>query len=238
MPSSNNLHTSSNLFSSGDESNHGSRETQRARAANAALTRMQNHMLHPGEEASSQETPDDQLTGVPPAVTQEEASPPSTEVLNESNESVVTRLDFENTAASTDDDENQSPTGTRNEIENLPYTEEERRMDNQVESEYIDAITQDFATVDPVEFAGHLYERQSIEAYLQSVGLMFTDSTYYSTDGVTTIQDPFSGSIVTLNFELRRPYTEVHHRYTRTLRQEVHDYQARSERREQYKSDE
>lgn len=276
MPShSYNLRTSTNLFSASarDGSNNESREDQRERRARAALTRLQNGHEN-SDGASSQETPSEQPTNIPPAVTQEEESSsqpptqdPNPNPPNESeSEAAAVRLDFDNTAADSaspgeeppnpppenghNDNEDDSPAHNEDENVNVAYSEEERRMDAQVIADYFDFILQDFPTEDPVEFEGQLYERQSIEGYFESIGLDFSDPSHFSVSeawlnerprGVirrapTTVIDPHTGNSIPLDFTQRRPYTEVAPRYVTILRQEVEDYEARAERREQYES--
>lgn len=235
MQSSGRISTSTNLFSSeGTSSSRESHEQARERRLHAAMARLQNSAnANSNEEPSSQlsqGTPLQQPRVVPAAVTQEESSE-SREQQNSANGMTAgspanaVQLQFDDNDSAANDETQESLITV--------YTEKEREWDAEVE-EYRDAISQEFATIDPVDFAGHIYERANIEQFLESQGLVFTNPDHYiGIDGVTSVRDPF-GTIVELDMEASRPYTEVHERLRTSIRQEVQEYEARGNRRNEY----
>lgn len=208
-----------------------SREAQRERRANAALTRIHNRAEHPFEEASSQETPSQSTAEDPTVVTQEQEAESSSQ-RRLSNEEVAVQLEFDDEGVLPTNQDNANSQGPPDPRGIPPYSEEERQLDEQVE-EYRDPILLEFAVEDPVEFNGQIYERLSIETYLTRHGIDFSGPFTY-TAPFDTVPDPVHRTPVPLNFESPRPYMEVNSRYTRTLRQEVAEYKARADRRKYY----
>lgn len=242
-----NIHTSSNLYSSQNESSqHQSPEAERERRAIAAMARRQSAADHSSEEAPSVSTPSQQPTTVPATVTTEPSSDLHAASGSEDHSATVARLQVdEDAAADTSPSISATPAASSNsgiadnasghENENIPYTLAERRQDAEIE-EYRDVFTMELATEDPVEFNNRIYERASIEQYLQTQGVFDFSNPNEYTSNVTSVSDPYTKMMVELDADAPRPYTEVHRRYKNTIRQEAEAYEARSERREQYEA--
>jgi len=74
------------------------------------------------------------------------------------------------------------------------YSLLEQHEDEEIFSEYFDILSQDFATEDPVEFHGHIYERSALTAFIASCARPSDTD-----DSTPIVRDPHSNEEVVVN---------------------------------------
>lgn len=137
-----------------------------------------------------------------------------------------------------EDFDSSQPANADDALPSLPlqqeYTEQERLEDDEAEREYWDPIVHDFATEDPIEFNGRIYERTSIHNWL-GCAESDDDSDGKRKSDALLLVDPATGKRLKLDRD--NVYKEVNPKLKEEIRQLAERYESRTDRRVRYREE-